>query len=191
MTRFLDFVRPAAGAVLMSEWLTGTAERSRLAADVVVDGWEAARRPSGRLAQHVFLSAGGAGLLFYAQWASDGDHLAWAGAHRAGAVSRVDTVVPGIRRSGLVRTRLMRSVVHDAEGPVGLFVVSAMAVDEVEAAVVPVPGLLGAHVHLASEGERVRVVTEWADAASYEAVITGGVGCQRYTLYRAFEDDRR
>lgn len=103
MTRFLDLVQPAARTVLMSEWLTGSSERSRAAADAVIDAWAAAGTPAGRLAQHVFLSTDGAGLLFYAQWTSDEAHLSWARVHRADSVSRVDTLVPGIERPGLVR----------------------------------------------------------------------------------------
>ncbi len=56
MTRFLDLVRPAAGTALLSEWLIGTAERSRTAANALMNEWAAAETPSGRLAQHVFLS---------------------------------------------------------------------------------------------------------------------------------------
>ncbi|MEU3228226.1 antibiotic biosynthesis monooxygenase [Streptomyces sp. NPDC006976] len=191
MTRFLDLVRPAAGTVLMSEWLTGTAERSRAAADAVMDEWAAAETPSGRLAQHVFLSTDGTGLLFYAQWTSDEDHLAWARANRARAVSHIDTLVPGIDRPGLARSRLTRSVVHDTERPAGVFVVSTIAVDEVEVSVALAPGLLAAHVHMTSDGAQAMVVAEWTNAASHAAVTTGGVGFKRYTLYRAFDDDRR
>lgn len=198
MTRFLDLVRPAAGTALMSEWLTGTAARSRLAADTMVGEWAAAGTPSGRLAQHVFLSTDGTGLLFYAQWTSDEVHLAWARAHRAGAVSHVDTLVPGIERPGLTRTRLTRSVVHDPDRPVGVYVVSTMAADGdgLSAAVAPAPGLLAAHVHLTPDGEQAVVVAEWTDTAAHEAaapgaVAPGAVGHRRYTLHRAFEDDRR
>jgi heme-degrading monooxygenase HmoA len=190
MTRFLDLVRPAAGTALLSEWRTGTAERSRTAADALIAEWAAAETPPGRLAQHVFLSMDGASLLFYAQWASDEDHLAWARARRADVVSRVDTLVPGIERPGLTRTRLHRSAVHDAERPAGVFVVSTMAAGDVEAAVVPAPGLLAAHVHLTPDGERAIVVAEWTDAASHEAATAGDVSFKRYTLHHSFVDDR-
>ncbi len=189
MTRFLDLVSPAAGTALWSEWLTGTAERSRAAADALIDEWAAAATPSGRLAQHVFLSTDGAGLLFHAQWISDEEHLAWARARRAGVVSRVDTLVPGIERPGLTRTRLHRSVVHDAERPAGVFVVSAMAAGDVESTGVPAPGLLAVHVHLAADGERAIVVAEWTDVLSHEAATAGDVSFKRYTLYHSFVED--
>lgn len=189
MTRFLELVSPAAGTALWSEWLTGTAERSRAAADALIDEWAAAATPSGRLAQHVFLSTDGAGLLFHAQWTSDEEHLAWARARRAGVVSRVDTLVPGIERPGLTRTRMHRSVVHDAERPAGVFVVSTMAGGDVESTGVPTPGLLAEHVHLAADGERAIVVAEWTDALSHEAATADDVSCKRYTLYHSFVED--
>ncbi|MFG2717898.1 hypothetical protein ACGFW5_06275 [Streptomyces sp. NPDC048416] len=175
----------------MSEWITGATERSHLAVDALMGEWAAAETPPGRLAQHVFLSTDGAGLLFYAQWTSDEDHLAWARAHRASAVSRVDALVPGIERPGLTRTRLMRKVVHDAERPAGVFVVSTLALGDVDSAVAPASGLLAAHVHLTSDGEHAMVVAEWVDVAAHEAATPGAGDSKRYTLYRAFDDDRR
>ncbi|MFB7232703.1 antibiotic biosynthesis monooxygenase [Streptomyces fimicarius] len=190
MTRFSDLVRPAAGTALISEWHTGTAERSLTAADAVMEEWAAARTPAGRLAQHVFLSTDGRRLLFYAQWTSDEDHLAWARAHRTGTVGRIDTLVPGIERPGLVRTRLAGSVVHDAERPAGLFVVTTTAAEAAEAAVTPAPGLLAVHIHLTSDGEQAKVVAEWTDIAAHKAAAREKADCRRYTLLRAYDDDR-
>ncbi|MEV0580558.1 antibiotic biosynthesis monooxygenase [Streptomyces sp. NPDC050392] len=185
MTRFLDLVQPAAGTALMSEWLTGSAGRSRAAADAIAAEWAAAGTPSGRLAQHIFLDTDGTGLLFYAQWTGDEEHLAWARAHRAGTVSRVDTLVPGIERPGLRRTRLERSVVHDAERPAGVFVVTTLAAAETESAVAPAPGLLAAHVHLTSGGDRAIVISEWTHAAAHAEAATGTDPFKRYTLHHA------
>ncbi|WP_318199658.1 antibiotic biosynthesis monooxygenase [Streptomyces sp. SCL15-4] len=170
----------------MSEWLTGTAERSRAALDAVREQWATDRTPPGRLAQHVFLSLDGTGLFFYTQWTSDADHLAWARARRSGLVDRVDTLVPGIERPGLTRTRLVRSVVHDARRPARLFAVRRMPAAAAEAAVTPpAPGLLAAHLHVTPDGERAVVVTEWTDAAEtgdtgakwYTGLETGGLAC--------------
>ncbi|MGW1374971.1 antibiotic biosynthesis monooxygenase [Streptomyces sp. NPDC002446] len=199
MTRFLDLVHPAAGTALISEWLTGTAERSRAAADAVTDGWAAAESPSALLAQHVFLSTEGDGLLFYTQWTSDEAHLAWARARRPGMVSRIDTLVPGIERPGLNRTRLHRSVVHDAGRPPGVFAVTTTTADGAEDAATAAPGLLAAHIHLTTGEERAIVVTEWTDAASHDAAsreaashdaAADGLGFKRYTLHRSFRSDR-
>ncbi|MGH4029198.1 antibiotic biosynthesis monooxygenase [Actinomycetota bacterium Odt1-20B] len=188
-TRFLDLVHPAAGTALVSEWRTGTDERSRAAADAMIEEWAAAEAPTARLAQHLFLSTDGAGLLFYAQWTSDEEHLAWARAHRAAVVSRVDTLVPGIERPGLNRTRLRRSVVHDAESPCGAFVVTKAAGD-IEGLLAPAPGLLAAHVHLTADGERAIVFAEWTDTDAHEAAIAnaGELDFKRYVLHHAALD---
>ncbi|MGW1409714.1 antibiotic biosynthesis monooxygenase [Streptomyces sp. NPDC002403] len=185
MTRFLDIVRPSARTALISEWLTGTFERSHTAADAVIDEWAAAETPAGRLAQHVFLSTDGAGLLFYAQWTSDEEHLSWARARRADVVGRIDTLVPGIERPGLDRTRLHRSVLHDEVSPAGIFAVGTVATADAQSLVGPAPGLLAAHVHLASSEERAIVITEWTDAASHDAAGFGGTS-KRYTLHHSF-----
>ncbi|WNI30772.1 hypothetical protein [Streptomyces sp. ITFR-6] len=77
MTRFLDLVRPAAGTALMSEWLTGTAERSRLAADTVV----------GLLAAHVHLTPDGEQAMVVAEW-TDAAHEAASRHPASGGVGR-------------------------------------------------------------------------------------------------------
>lgn len=173
----------------MSEWVTGTAERSRTAADAMVAEWTAAGTPSGRLAQHVFVSLDGASLFFHAQWTDDDEHLAWARARRTGVVGRVDTLVPDVERPGLTRTRLANSVVHDARRPAGFFGVSTMAADDAETVAVRTSGLLAAHVHLTSDGERAIVVTEWADTDPQEVALMGGVRVRPFMLYRSFVDD--
>ncbi|MEU7085298.1 antibiotic biosynthesis monooxygenase [Streptomyces achromogenes] len=190
MTRLQDLHHPSAGTTLMSEWLTGTAERSRAAVDALLHEWAAAQAPSGRLAQHVFLSLDGTGLFFYAQWTSDDDHLAWARARRTEVVSRVDALVPGIERPGLIRTRLVRSVVHDEKRPAGLFAVHTVAAGDVETATAPAPGLLAAHLHATPDGERTIVVTEWADVASQEAAAGGDAAVRRYTHAHSLFDDQ-
>ncbi|MEU2435463.1 antibiotic biosynthesis monooxygenase [Streptomyces rubradiris] len=189
MTRLQDLQHPSAGTTLMSEWLTGTVERSRTAADALLQEWAAAQAPAGRLAQHVFLALDGTGLFFYAQWTSDEEHLAWARARRTGVVGRVDALVPGIERPGLTRTRLTRSVVHDARSPAGLFAVHTVAAGDADTATAPAPGLLAAHLHVTSDGERTVVVTEWTDAASQEAASGGDPGVKRYTHAHSFVDD--
>ncbi|CAL9325058.1 antibiotic biosynthesis monooxygenase [Streptomyces sp. SudanB182_2057] len=189
MTRLRDLQHPRAGTTLMSEWLTGTAERSRTAADALRHEWAAAQAPAGRLAQHVFLSLDGTGLFFYAQWTSDEEHLAWARARRTEVVGRVDALVPGIERPGLTRTRLTRSVVHDGRSPAGLFAVHTVAAGDADTATAPAPGLLAAHLHVTSDGERTIVVTEWTDAAAQEAASGGEPGVKRYTHAHSFVDD--
>lgn len=192
MTRFLDLVHPSAGTALMSQWLTGTAERSRTAADTMLGEWASAPAPPGRLAQHIFLAADGSGLLFYAQWSSDEAHLRWARTHRPQLVSRVDALVPGIERPGLTRTRLADSLVHDATRPAGLLVVSTAAHEGNDTAVLtagmPLSGLLATYVHHTQDGEQTIRITEWGHARDYEAPRTTGPGRQ-YTLYGGVVDE--
>ncbi|WP_147437892.1 hypothetical protein [Streptomyces radicis] len=103
----------------------------------------------------------------------------------------MDTLVPGIQRPGLERTRLDHSVVHDAVRPTGVYVVSRTAADDVESAIPVASGLLAAHAHLTTDGRRAIVVTEWVDAASHEAAVApAGPGFTRYALHHAFADDR-
>ncbi|QDQ12110.1 antibiotic biosynthesis monooxygenase [Streptomyces spectabilis] len=182
MTYFLDLVHPAAGTALISEWLTGTPERTRAAADAVVEEWAAGEWPRALLSQHVFRATDGTGLLFYAQWTSDEEHLTWARARRGAIVSRVDTLVPGIERPGLHRTRLHRSVVHDGGRPPGALAVTRTAAG----AHVAAPGLLAAHIHLTKDGAETFVIEEWSDAAALgTAVRTGGRTSKRYTLHQS------
>ncbi|WP_306335322.1 hypothetical protein [Streptomyces sp. KL118A] len=187
MTHLLDLIHPDAGTVLISEWRTGTPERTRAAADAVIQEWAAAEPPPARLAQHLFVATDGTGLLHYAQWTSDEDHLAWARAHRTAVISRVDTLVPGIERPGLNRTRLHRSVVHDAGPRPGVFAVTmTTAVEEmVENADTPVTGLLATHIHLAADGGRAIVVSEWTDATAHETAAADAPGVRTYTLHHS------
>ncbi|WP_431036966.1 antibiotic biosynthesis monooxygenase [Streptomyces sp. P6-2-1] len=184
MPRFSALLVPGAGTVLFSEWRTGTIARARAAADALLAEWRASPPVPARLAQDVFLADDGSGLLFLAQWTSDEAHLAWARAHRATTVSRVDTRVPGIERPGLNRTRPPRATVYDAERPAEVFAL-AVGPAETTGRPAPAPGLLGAHVHLTRDGARAFVVTEWADAASHAAshAASGGAAGRRFTPY--------
>ncbi|GHF35271.1 hypothetical protein GCM10010218_15610 [Streptomyces mashuensis] len=169
MTRLHELLHPSAGTILISEWLTGTTERARAAADAVAEEWAAGEAPPARLSQHMFVDTAGSGLLHYAQWTSDEDHLAWAREYRGSVISRVDTRVPGIERPGLNRTRLRRSLVHDEESPAGVLVVTMGRPDAHEEPVPQAPGLLAEHLHVTTDGERAIVFTEWTDSAAYEA----------------------
>ncbi|MGW2224690.1 hypothetical protein [Streptomyces formicae] len=192
MTHLLDLIHPDAGTVLISEWRTGTPERTRAAADAVIQEWAAAEAPPARLAQHLFVATDGTGLLHYAQWTSDEDHLAWARAYRTAVISRVDTLVPGIERPGLNRTRLHRSVVHDAEHSPGVFAITMTEDVEqtLENASTPATGLLATHLHLTADGGRAIVVSEWTDAAAHEGAAADAPGVRRYTLHHSLTGGR-
>lgn len=122
-----DLARPEAGTVLISEWIVGTPERQRAAAKALLGEWEqlsARFRPEAFVQLACFASADGGVLLSHAQWASDEAHLAFVRAHRAAMVSRIDQKVPGIERPGLMRFRLLHSIVPEtAPGPADAIVV--------------------------------------------------------------------
>lgn len=180
--RLHDIIRPDTGTFLLSRWGTGTPERTRLAADAVIEEWRSGAKPAGHLAQHAYLDVDGSGILHYAQWRSDEEHLEFAQALRPAVISRVDRLVPGIERPGLSRTRLHRSTVLDAERPAGILAVSTLAHPDVE----PQPGALAAHVHVTADGGRAIELAEWADAAAYEAAERRpGADVRLYTYFRA------
>ncbi|MFJ2767511.1 hypothetical protein [Streptomyces sp. NPDC087300] len=96
------------------------------------------------------------------------DHLAWARAYRTTVINRVDTLVPGIERPGLNRTRLHRSVVHDAGHSPGVFAIT-----------------------MTTDGARAIVVSEWTDASAHVKATTDAPGVRRYTLHHSLTKDPR
>jgi hypothetical protein len=108
--------QPGAGTILISEWIVGTPERQRAAAAALLGEWEqlsAGFRPEAFVQLACFASADGGVLLSHAQWASDDAHRAFVREHRAAMVGRIDRAVPGIERPGLVRFRLLHSIVPE------------------------------------------------------------------------------
>ncbi|QHC25480.1 antibiotic biosynthesis monooxygenase [Streptomyces sp. GS7] len=183
-----DFRRPDAATVLVSAWLVPDAGMQRPAADAVLAGWEHQRRPDAMLALSAFLSTDGGHVLNYAQWTDDAAHLEWAHTRRPAAVGRIDEALPGIRRPGLIRYRRHRSHVPEAPAATrpAFLTTPAFATTGPDAqraladTVVGmldrerVPGLLGAHLHLSRDGDRVLNIAEWADADAWREFTAGG-----------------
>ncbi|MFI8944503.1 antibiotic biosynthesis monooxygenase [Streptomyces syringium] len=181
--------RPDAGTHLVSEWIVGSAEGSRTAADMALAEWSdnMGRGPDGgsdgSLALHIFLNTDGSSLLHYSQWTSDEAHLAWAHARRDGMIGKLDAVVPGIERPGLHRTHVYRSITADTSLTRRLIVLATVDAtgperqrswaDTVVAAQqeTPLPGLVAAHFHLTKDGTRVLKYSEWSDVAAHEAAL--------------------
>ncbi|QLE75706.1 antibiotic biosynthesis monooxygenase [Streptomyces rectiverticillatus] len=198
MTRLVAIQHPDAGITLISRWITGSPERSRAAADALLDV-SAADAPEAELATHVFEDVDGAGLLIHGQWTSAEDHLAFVREGRSARVARIDARVPGIERPGLERTHLYRSAVLDTDGEADVFVVTShdtgggpeeqQAWADARAAALADAGhegLLAAHFHLTVDGERVVEIAEWSSAAAaadLEAVHGPRVPHSRYRLY--------
>ncbi|WP_116212209.1 hypothetical protein [Streptomyces olivoreticuli] len=181
--RLHEIIRPRTGTFLLSRWGTGTPDRTRAAAEAIAEEWTTGAKPEGHLAQHMYLDVDGTGILHYAQWRSDEEHLEFARALRPAVISRVDRLVPGIERPGLRRTRLHRSVVTDATSAAGILAVTTLATPDPE----PRPGALAAHVHAGTDGGPAVELAEWADLAAYEAAAgeRPGADVRLYTYYRA------
>ncbi|MFI2076693.1 MULTISPECIES: hypothetical protein [Streptomyces] len=197
MTRLTGLRRPDAGITLISRWGTGTPERTRAAADALLEQWSAADAPAILLATHVFTDVDGSGLLIHGQWTSAEEHQAFVRDGRAARVGRIDARVPGIERSGLSRTHPYRGVVLDADGEAGVFAVACHETDGAPGGARawadarvdalregPPPGLLAAHLHLDADGRRVVEISEWADGAEGEAPARlAGLPLTRYRFY--------
>ncbi|MEU1672189.1 antibiotic biosynthesis monooxygenase [Streptomyces roseifaciens] len=198
MTRIASLQHPDTGITFISRWITGSAERTRAAADALLEV-SAADAPEVQLATHVFEDVDGAGLFIYGQWTSAEDHLAFVREGRSERVARIDARVPGIERPGLERTHLYRSAVVGADGEADLFVVTShdtgggpgeqRAWADARAAALADAGhegLLAAHFHLTVDGERAVEVAEWSAAAG-EADLEAAHGPRaphsRYRFY--------
>ncbi|MFI9237384.1 hypothetical protein [Streptomyces sp. NPDC053079] len=196
MTHLATLRNSDSGITLISRWTTGDRERSRAAADALLDTWSSrANTPAALLATHVFLDEDGTGLLIHGQWTSAEDHLAFVREGRAARVDSIDARVPGIERLGLNRTQPYREVVL-GPGPAGeVFAFATYDVESAEAArdradgraaeltdAAP-SGLLGVHLYLTTDGGRVVELAEWAgtaDAAAREAVHAAGTRFYRF-----------
>ncbi|ANZ16323.1 antibiotic biosynthesis monooxygenase [Streptomyces noursei] len=185
---FPDVRRPDAATVLVSPWLVPEARFQRPAADAVLAAWEDQPRPDAMLALATFLSTDGSHVLNYAQWTDDRAHREWVRTRRPAAIAPVDEAVPGIRRPGPTRYRRYRSHVPEERpaarpgflatpvfattGPDAQRALADTVVDLLGRA--RVPGLLGAHFHLAQDGGRVLNYAEWADASARREFLAGG-----------------
>ncbi|MFG2526950.1 antibiotic biosynthesis monooxygenase [Streptomyces sp. NPDC048516] len=112
-----DMPRCDADTILVSEWIVDTPERQQAAAEALLGEWrELCTRvqPEAFRQLSCFGRLDGRLLLSVARWASDEAHLAFMREHRAAMVGRIDQEVPGIQRPGLMRYRLLHSVLPDA-----------------------------------------------------------------------------
>ncbi|MFE7119061.1 antibiotic biosynthesis monooxygenase [Streptomyces sp. NPDC057654] len=190
--QFPDFARPDAGTALVSEWLTGTPERSRAAADAVLDQWQSNELPEALLSLSNFIAEDGAGILHYAQWTSDDAHRAYVKVHRPVMIERIDAEIPGIERPGLTRYRHYRSVVADRTTPATVLIAVHLKADSDQlrqewvdlttdtAENEPPAGLVAAHFHLAEDGQGILNLAEWTDVQAHaEALESPTSGLRR------------
>ncbi|MEV0262238.1 antibiotic biosynthesis monooxygenase [Streptomyces sp. NPDC050617] len=175
---FPDFTRTDAGTSLVSEWLTGTPERSRAAADAVLDQWQANELPEALLSLSNFIAEDGASILHYAQWTSNDAHRAYVKVHRPVMIERIDAQLPGIERPGLTRYRYYRSFVVDRTHPAGVLIAVRLEADSerlrrkwidsiADTTEHEPPGLVAGHFHLAEDGRGILNLAEWTDVRSH------------------------
>ncbi|MFH8406625.1 antibiotic biosynthesis monooxygenase [Streptomyces sp. NPDC018019] len=196
-----DVRRPDAGTVLVSLWTVPAPDLQRRAADAVLDAWEGQPRPGAMLSLSTFLSDDGGHVLNYAQWTDDDAHREWVRHRRPAAVSRIDESIPGIRRPGVARYARYRSYVPDGTpdrhpgllvtptftttGPAVQRALADTMLDALERE--RLPGLLGAHLHLAKDGSRVLNFAEWADTAAWREFAGSGAAARLRAAVSAVE----
>jgi len=180
---FPDVTRADAGTILVSPWIVGTPQRQHAAINATLAEWTHAPLPQGFLSLSCFASTDGRTVLNYAQWTSDGAHLAFMQTARPALVREIDAVVPGIERPGVTRYRLDRSVVPKDQPRRTPTAMIAVTFDVDNAAVQrtlidslvttgpaltdPHPGLIAAHFHASIDGRRVLNYSEWTDIAAH------------------------
>ncbi|MEU7581541.1 antibiotic biosynthesis monooxygenase [Streptomyces sp. NPDC041068] len=185
---FPDVRRADAGAILVSSWIVPAPDVQRQAADLVIEGWQDEERPDAMLSITTFLGEDGTQVLNYAQWTDDDAHLAWARARRAQGVSKVDRIVPGIRRPGLLRYALHGSYApeenvgrtpkalvtpaFETDGPKSQRALGDTVIAMLER--LRPAGLLAAHIHASKDGRRVLDHAEWEDLAAWRSFAEQG-----------------
>lgn len=220
----LPIAREDAATALVEQVGTRDAEHQQAAAAQVIKHWEAADWPAGLLAQSLFLSTDGRSLLTYGQWSA-----ASAGAEAPAPRPRDDVrpdwralgVEPGVPQAfelyRVVQPAVLPDPVPDAQCFPGAF----FAMESRDAAREWVdglldneeqnegtgrayPGALAANFHVAADGTRVFLLSEWvseAEAVAHiEAVIEplleymgqaeAGAG-SRYVFFAAVSANRR
>ncbi|MFK3983364.1 monooxygenase [Micromonospora sp. NPDC050397] len=180
--QFPDLTRTDVGVALSSEWVLGTPERQRAAAEATVAAWRDEPWPAGLLSYAIYLDTDGELLRHYSQWTDDAAVDAFV---PAGRESRIDAEVPGIERRDLARYQVYRGNRAD-DGPAPGAMVAVRvdtdgadrsrrwvdAVFEALAADERLPaGGIGGFFHISADGTRVLNYAEWTSPEAHLAAL--------------------
>jgi hypothetical protein len=182
-----DVTRSDVGIVLVNRWYVGTPDRQRASADALVAQWEDTPWPDGFISATCLVSTDGDTVLTYAQWTDDDAHRELTRTQRS-APAGGDTGDAGslLEPAEPVRYRLYRSVVsHGPPQTIGCIVIPTFDVDgpqrqrhivhvvagSTDTTAEPVAGLIGAHLHVSTDGTRVLNYAEWTDEDAHRRMV--------------------
>ncbi|WP_329108432.1 antibiotic biosynthesis monooxygenase [Micromonospora sp. NBC_01699] len=199
-----DLTRTDAGVALSSEWLLGTPERQRAAAEATVAAWQDADWPEGLLSYAIYLDTDGELIRHYSQWTDEAAVDAYASNGRAARAGRIDAAVPGIERRDAARYRIYRgsraddgripgtvvAVRVDTDGPERSRIWIDAVFDALGATQNLPTGGIGAFFHISDDGTHILNYAEWttpqahieALAANHGAIAQGPLWTRVQTM---------
>ncbi|RKR92157.1 antibiotic biosynthesis monooxygenase [Micromonospora pisi] len=184
-----DLTRTDVGVALSDEWVLGTPDRQRAAAEALVAAWREVAWPAGLLSYAIYLDTDGELIRHYSQWTDDAAADAFVRAGQASIVDRTDAVVPGIDRRDLARYRIYRGNRADdgrVPGAVVAVRVDAESADQARVWVDAVfdalaaddhlpAGGIGGFFHISTDGSQVLNYAEWTSPEAHlEALAANG-----------------
>ncbi|MEV4629192.1 hypothetical protein AB0J90_23310 [Micromonospora sp. NPDC049523] len=193
-----DLTRTDVGVALSSEWVLGTPDRQRAAADAIVSAWQDAPWPAGLLSYSIYLDTDGKLLRHYSQWADKAAFEQFTHDGRAARVDRIDAAVPGIERRDLARYRIYRGNRADDGRITGAVVAVRVDTDGLERSRVWIDavfealdadgnlpaGGIGAFFHISDDGTHVLNYAEWTSPEAHlEALAANGNAISKGPLW--------
>jgi heme-degrading monooxygenase HmoA len=176
-----DLVRDDTVSATVTRWRVGDGRRQRLAADALAEVWHRSGWPDPRLLSYsLFGSVHGTHVLHYRQWSVR--DTAPAGERLRQRWRELDRAVPGITRLGGPSYLPYRGSTSRGDGQKPGCYVAVRAhfrrpdarawIDAVFRAAAererPVPGILGTHSYLSSDGQDALSLVEWVDEQAHQ-----------------------
>ncbi|MEI5099891.1 antibiotic biosynthesis monooxygenase [Streptomyces sp. PmtG] len=190
------------GLTFFSTWNVGTPERQRAAVEAIAHAWESRPWPhEGLLSYSVYEGVGGRTLMHHSRWRDERAYQEYFARGRDERNAEVDAAVPDVERVRLTKTRLYRSVTPGTDARVpGVYVRTEVDfegpdadrqrdwADAVATALddCPAPGLIGAHLHLSTDGTRVVTYAAWETEGDHEREVNAPAEGEAWRRVRAF-----